>query len=171
MENSITPLSPSLKERRRQTLKYFAQTQDYNEQIMDFLQNQVRRKPYDNDSDCKDDFDSDVDVDVDENELENDHLNLDNNIDIVQDRGSENDELIIQNGEEPSWKELLLDDSTRQQFEEFARKYVGNIADDKRKLQNEHYQLQQKYLKLQETNKVYHNTYDIHNNNNNKICT
>ena len=155
-KNSIMSLSPTLKERRRQTLKYFAQTQDLNkEEIMDFLQNEIRRKtPMDKShantdddddySDCKDDFDSDVD--------ENDHELDDNNI---KDRDSENEEeLMINNGEEPSWKELLLDDSTRQQFEELAREYVGNIAEDKRKLQNEHYQLQQKYLKLQESNKV-----------------
>ena len=180
-KNSFTSLSPTLKERRRQTLKYFAQTQDLDkEEIMDFLQNEIRRKTSmdnvnnmaeminhnENDSDCKDDFDSDID----ENELEKnfildgdinnqpnidkiDDFSLDNN--TLQDRDSENDESKIKNGEEPSWNELLLDDSTRQQFEDLAREYVGNIAEEKRKLQNEHYQLQLKYIKLQESNKVH----------------
>lgn len=187
-KGSFTSLSPTLKERRRQTLKYFAQTQDLDkEEIMDFLQNEIRRKTSmdnvnnnnlaeminhnENDSDCKDDFDSDLD----ENELEKNFIldgdddninkqNLDklddfsldnNNNNNLKDRDSENDESMIKNGEEPSWNELLLDDSTRQQFEELAREYVGNIAEEKRKLQNEHYQLQLKYIKLQESNKVY----------------
>ena len=204
-KGSFTSLSPTLKERRRKTLKYFAQNEDLDkEEIMDFLQNEIKRKTsidnnnndnlaemmnnlnnnnnnIDNDSDAKDDFDSDIDEHqlhknfiLDDDDKNNDNDDIDKNNDNILsdnmivdnfklDRDSENDleeeeeeeedDGMIKNGEEPSWNELLMDDSTRQQFEELAREYVGNIAEEKRKLQNEHYKLQQQYLKLQESNK------------------
>eukprot|EP00484_Ammonia_sp_Unknown_P025410 CAMPEP_0197024978 /NCGR_PEP_ID=MMETSP1384-20130603/5433_1 /TAXON_ID=29189 /ORGANISM="Ammonia sp." /LENGTH=803 /DNA_ID=CAMNT_0042453451 /DNA_START=25 /DNA_END=2436 /DNA_ORIENTATION=+ len=162
-------LSPQLKERRRQKMKYFASTDDLNKsEIMNFLQNEIKRKTsmneneneheneIDIESDCKDDFDSDAAEHEDDGEehIEENathvHVNMKENA-----QADDESDVLIRNGEEPSWNELILDDSTRQQFEELAREYVGNIAEEKKKLQSEHYQLQQEHLKLQETNKAH----------------
>lgn len=51
--------------------------------------------------------------------------------------------------------DLMMDDATRQQFEELAREYVGSIAEEKKRLQNELQSLQFECIKLEETKKVH----------------